>query len=89
MCLAIPGRIRAISVDADGLRSATVEYPGLSKSVSLIYLPEAKVGDSVLVQAGFAMRRLTEEQAAEVLEALTSPAASTLVAPTRSHGGAR
>jgi len=78
MCLAIPGRIRAISVDPDGLRSATVDYPGLSRSVSLLYLPEARVGDSVLVQAGFAMRLLTEQQAAEVFAALESPAGAVL-----------
>jgi hydrogenase expression/formation protein HypC len=80
MCLAIPGRIRAIEVDTDGVRTATVDYPGLSRSVSLLYLPEARVGDPVLVQAGFAIRRLTEEQAAEVLAALASPAADVLAA---------
>jgi hydrogenase expression/formation protein HypC len=88
MCLAIPGRIREIEVDADGLRTATVDYPGLSKSVSLLYLPEAQVGDPVLVQAGFAIRRLTEEQAAEVLAALASPAAAALVPTTSPVGGA-
>ena len=78
MCLAIPGRIRAIAVDESGLRTATVEYPGLTKAVSLLYLPEARVGDPVLVQAGFAIRRLTEAQAAEVLDALSSPAAAAI-----------
>lgn len=74
MCLAIPGRIRSIIESSSEGRKATVDYPGLTKSVSLLYLPEAKIGDYILVQAGFGIRLLTEEQARETLEAIeTSP----------------
>ncbi len=72
MCLAIPGRIVRIREEGDGLRTAEVEYPGLTKSVSLLYLPDAKVGDHILVQAGFGLRLLTEDQAQELAEALAS-----------------
>lgn len=72
MCLAIPGRIVRIVEDADGSRSAEVEYPGTRRTVSLLYLPDAKVGEYLLVQAGFGMRLLTEEQAREVAEAWAS-----------------
>jgi hydrogenase expression/formation protein HypC len=72
MCLAKPGRIVRIAEDETGLRSAEVEYPGLLKSVSLLYLPEAKVGDHILVQAGFGIRLLTEDQAREVIAAMAA-----------------
>jgi len=72
MCLAVPGRIVRIEVAPDGLRSAVVDYDGATRTASLLYLPEAAVGDYVLVQAGFGMRRLTDEQAAEVRAALES-----------------
>lgn len=76
MCLAVPGRIVRVAVGADGLRSADVDYGGETRHVSLLYLPEACVGDFILVQAGFGIRRLTEEQAAEVRASLESgPAA--------------
>lgn len=72
MCLAVPGRIvRLVGADPAS-RSAEVAYPGQHRTVSLLYLPEARVGDHVLVQAGFAIRRLTDEQAREVTDALAS-----------------
>ncbi len=87
MCLAIPGVVRRVSVGDDGLRTAEVEYPGQSRSVSLLYLPEAAVGDSVLVQAGFAIRRLTPEQAAEVRDALASGLSEGGLGPAPALGG--
>jgi hydrogenase expression/formation protein HypC len=70
MCLLIPGRIVAIADDLTRGRTATIEYPGLTRSAALTYLPEAEVGDFVLVQAGFAMRRLSPEQAADAIAAM-------------------
>ncbi len=83
MCLAIPGRIVRIAEDADGHRVAEVDYPGQLRTASLLYLPEAQVGDHILVQAGFGIRLLTEEQAREVAEAWASapPVASLSVPP--------
>lgn len=72
MCLAVPGRIVRLVGNDPASRSAEVAYPGQHRTVSLLYLPEARVGDHVLVQAGFAIRRLTDEQAREVTEALAS-----------------
>ncbi len=68
MCLAIPGRILSIEeTDADG-RIARVDYGIAVKVARLLYLPEAKVGDYVIVQAGFASTLLGEAEALEALE---------------------
>ena len=67
MCLAIPGRVVAIS-DGEGFdRRGTVDYDGARQEVSLAYLPETKIGDYVLVHVGFAMTRLDAEEAERIL----------------------
>ena len=53
MCLAIPGQIQDIQGE-DLLRSATVDFGGVSRSVSLACVPEAVEGDWVLVHVGMA-----------------------------------
>lgn len=60
MCLAVSAKIIEIQ---DAL--ATVELRGVRRSVSLMLLPEAKVGDYVLVHAGFAMQVVGEADVAE------------------------
>jgi hydrogenase expression/formation protein HypC len=67
MCLAIPGRIVAIEGDPAS-PVAEVDYEGLRRKAQLVYLPDARVGDYILVQAGFAIRRLPEAEALEALE---------------------
>ena len=64
MCLAIPAQV--VSVD-DQL--AVVEIQGVRRQASLMLLPEAKVGDFVLVHAGFAMQ-VVDQQEAETTNAL-------------------
>ena len=67
MCLAIPGRLVAIS-DGEGFdRRGTVDYDGARQEVSLAYLPETKIGDYVLVHVGYAMTRLDGEEAERIL----------------------
>ena len=60
MCLAVPAKVLAIK-DAVG----TVEISGVTRDVSMMLLPEAQVGDFVLVHAGFAMQRVEEKDADE------------------------
>lgn len=60
MCLAVSAKIVSIE---DAL--ATVEIRGVRRSASLMLLPEAKVGDYVLVHAGFAMQVVSEEEVEE------------------------
>ncbi len=69
MCLAIPGRIVAVDETEPGFRTARVDYGIAVKRASLLYLPEAAVGDYVIVQAGFAVTKLGEAEAQEALRA--------------------
>ena len=65
MCLALPMRIIAV----DGAL-ATIATAGLEQRASLMLVPEAKVGDYVLVHAGFAISVIEEAEANETLELL-------------------
>ncbi len=47
-----------------------VSFGGMAKEVCLAYVPEAEVGDYVIVHAGFALNKLDEEEAKEVFELL-------------------
>ena len=64
MCLAVPAKVVEIK---DQL--AAVELNGVRRAASLMLLPEAKLGDYVLVHAGFAMQ-VVEAEEAERIEAL-------------------
>ena len=70
MCLAIPGQIESISGDAPLARMGKVNFGGILKEASLAYVPEAKIGDYVLVHVGFALSRLDEDEAQKVFEYL-------------------
>ena len=67
MCLAIPGRIVAIADGAGFDRRGTVDFDGARQEVALAYLPEAKIGDYVLVHVGFAMTLLDAQEAERIL----------------------
>ena len=70
MCLAIPGKILSMEGE-DFSRSARVSFGGIVREVSLAYVPEAEVGDYVIVHVGFAISLLDEEEAARTFEYLT------------------
>ncbi len=70
MCLAVPGKILSIEPNAAGLTMGKVSFGGVGKEVCLAYVPEAQVGDYVIVHAGFALNKLDEQEAAEVFELL-------------------
>jgi hydrogenase expression/formation protein HypC len=67
MCLAVPGKILSISGE-DNARTGAVSFGGITKEACLTFVPEAKVGDYVLVHAGFAISIVDEAEAAETLE---------------------
>ncbi len=63
MCLAVPGRIIAIQRE----HRAEVDFGGIIRSVQLDLVPDARQGEYVIVHAGFAIQKLTEEDARETL----------------------
>ncbi len=65
MCLAIPMKL----LDRDDFEG-TVELDGIRRSVSLMLLPDAEVGQHVLVHAGYAIGTINEDEAARTLELL-------------------
>jgi hydrogenase expression/formation protein HypC len=70
MCLAIPGKIENISGDDPLTRMGKINFGGILKEASLAYVPEARVGDYVIVHVGFAISRLDEDEAQKVFEYL-------------------
>ncbi len=65
MCLGIPGKLLAVR-EQDGLAMGKVEFGGIAKDICLAYVPEAQVGDYVLVHVGFAISRIDEQEAQEI-----------------------
>ena len=70
MCLAVPGKILSIDGDDPILRSGKVDFAGVLKRVNLSYVPDAKVGDYVLVHVGFALSTVDEVEAVKVFDYL-------------------
>ena len=64
MCLAVPLKL----IEIDG-KNAVGEALGVKRAVRVDFIPEPKVGDYVIVHAGFAIERLPEAQAMDDLEA--------------------
>ena len=67
MCVAMPAKV--VEIMSGVMPMAKVEQGGQAIDCCLAYLPEAQIGDYVLVQRGFAMQLLDEESALESLEA--------------------
>ncbi|MEL7120881.1 MAG: HypC/HybG/HupF family hydrogenase formation chaperone [Bacteroidota bacterium] len=71
MCLAIPGKIKAIETQYNGLvRMAKVSFGGIIKEASLEMVPHAKEGDYVLVHVGVAISVVDEEEAKRTFQYL-------------------
>ena len=69
MCLAIPGKVLE-AAESGWNRVAKVEFGGVTRQVYLDFVPEAAVGDYVLVHAGFALSRVDEDEARRTYELL-------------------
>ena len=65
MCLGIPGKIIETWGETELLRAGKVDFGGIVREVALAYVPEAKVGDYVIVHVGFALNVLDEAEAQE------------------------
>ena len=64
MCLAVPLKL----IEIDG-KNAVGESMGMQRKLRVDFIPEPKIGDYVIVHAGFAIERLPEEQALEDIAA--------------------
>ncbi len=69
MCLGVPGQIKEI-YESDGMMMGKVDFGGAVREACLEYVPEAVVGQYVVVHVGFAISLLSEEEARETLEML-------------------
>ena len=70
MCLAIPSKIIKIK---NGI--GTIDVDGVRRTTSLLLVEDAKVGDYVIVHAGFALHKIDEKAAMESLNILKEAAA--------------
>lgn len=67
MCLAVPGKLLDITGDNPLTRQGRVSFAGIVKLANLAYVPEAAVGNYVLVHAGFALTVIDEDEALRTL----------------------
>lgn len=70
MCLGIPGRIEEFINLAPLERTARVSFGGICKDINIAYVPEAVVGDYVIVHVGFAISRVNEREAQRIFQYL-------------------
>jgi hydrogenase expression/formation protein HypC len=69
MCLGVPGKIIEI-YDKENMKMCQIDFGGVTREACLDFIPEAKVGDYVIIHVGFAITLLSEEEAMETLELL-------------------
>ncbi len=67
MCLGVPGEILREYRDASGLRLGIVRFGGAQREACLEFVPEARVGDYVIVHVGMAISTVSPEEARETL----------------------
>jgi hydrogenase expression/formation protein HypC len=63
MCLGVVGRIDEINGE-----TAVAEILGVRREISIVLVPEAKIGDYVMIHAGFAINLMDEKDARETEE---------------------
>ena len=69
MCLAVPGKIIEI-YEVGGLKMGKVDFGGVKREACLAYIPDAQVGDYTVIHVGFAISKLSEQEAQESLALL-------------------
>ena len=70
MCLAIPGKISSLHENS-GVPMAKVDFGGITREACLAYVPDARIGDYVLVHVGFAISKVDEEEAERTYQYLS------------------
>jgi hydrogenase expression/formation protein HypC len=69
MCLAVPGKILETK-EENGSRFGRVEFGGITRMIQLDFVPEAGVGDYVIVHVGFALSKVNAEEAERTYQLL-------------------
>ncbi len=69
MCLAIPGKIVELN-EKNGVRMSKVDFGGITRQACMEYVPEARIGEYVLVHVGFAIGKVDADEAARTYEYL-------------------
>lgn len=85
MCLAIPGKIVSVE-EAAGLRSARIQFGGIVRQASLDFVPEAQVGDYVMVHVGYAISRVDAAEAERTYQLLEEMGSLEAELPPESSG---
>ncbi len=67
MCLAIPGKIISIDSSNPFYKTAKVDFGGSIREVCTDWIPDIKVGEYVLVHVGYALNKIDEKEAEEIL----------------------
>lgn len=70
MCLAVPGEVLSVDESDPLVREGCVAFAGVTKRISLALVPDAVIGDFVIVHAGFAIARLDQKEAEHTLALL-------------------
>jgi hydrogenase expression/formation protein HypC len=71
MCLAIPGKILTSEIH-NGVRTGKVQFGGITREACLDFVPEADIGDYVMVHVGFAISRVDSAEAERTYQILQS-----------------
>lgn len=69
MCLGIPGQVMEIHREKD-LLFGKVRFGGITRTICLEYVPDAQVGEFVVVHVGFAISKIDADEAARSYEVL-------------------
>ncbi|MCG8347550.1 MAG: HypC/HybG/HupF family hydrogenase formation chaperone [Chloroflexales bacterium] len=70
MCLGVPGKILSIEPNPMGIPMGKVSFAGITKDICLAYVPDAQVGEYVIVHVGFAISKVDEQEAMQVFALL-------------------
>ena len=70
MCLGVPGKVESKEENALGMTMGKVNFGGITKDICLAYVPEVEIGEYVIVHVGFALNKISEEEARETFKLL-------------------
>ncbi|HVP39646.1 MAG TPA: HypC/HybG/HupF family hydrogenase formation chaperone [Candidatus Saccharimonadales bacterium] len=70
MCLGVPGKVLSVEENPAGMAMGKVSFAGVIREVCLAYVPDVQPGEYVIVHVGFAISKVSEEEAQETLEIL-------------------